>query len=117
MPLLFSYGTLQEPRVQLATFGRLLEGRPDALAGHELAQVPIPDPAEAEWAGRTHYDTIRSSEDESSRVAGTVFELTGEELAASDEYEAGADYGRKAMTLVSGTEAWVYAHRGDGGRS
>ena len=117
MPLLFSYGTLQEPRVQLATFGRLLDGRPDQLAGFELAQVPIPDPAEAEWAGRTHYDTIRFNGDEGSRIAGTVFELTDEELAASDEYEAGADYGRTAMTLTSGTLAWVYAHRGDGGRS
>ena len=31
MPLLFSYGTLQQAEVQLATFGRLLQGAPDAL--------------------------------------------------------------------------------------
>jgi hypothetical protein len=114
MPLLFSYGTLQEERVQLATFGRLLEGRPDVLAAHELAQVPIPDPAEAEWAGRTHYDTVRFNGKAASRIPGTVFDLTDEELAASDEYEAGAGYGRTIMTLVSGTEAWVYAHEEEG---
>ena len=31
---LFSYGTLQQDEVQLATFGRLLEGRKDALPGY-----------------------------------------------------------------------------------
>jgi hypothetical protein len=29
MPLLFSYGTLQQENVQLATFGRLLYGQKD----------------------------------------------------------------------------------------
>ena len=33
MPLLFSYGTLQQQNVQLATFGRLLKGSPDSLVG------------------------------------------------------------------------------------
>ena len=36
MPLVFSYGTLQEERVQLSTFGRLLQGYSDALIGFEL---------------------------------------------------------------------------------
>ena len=31
MPRLFSYGSLRESRVQLATFGRLLSGQPDEL--------------------------------------------------------------------------------------
>ena len=35
MPLLFSYGTLQQPAVQLSTFGRLLQGTPDELLGFE----------------------------------------------------------------------------------
>jgi hypothetical protein len=30
---LFSYGTLRQEEVQLATFGRRLAGRPDALVG------------------------------------------------------------------------------------
>jgi hypothetical protein len=33
MPLLFSYGTLQQEGVQRATFGRLLKGSADALVG------------------------------------------------------------------------------------
>ncbi|TWF46555.1 hypothetical protein [Neorhizobium alkalisoli] len=31
--LLFSYGTLQYPEVQKASFGRLLEGTDDAILG------------------------------------------------------------------------------------
>ncbi len=34
MPLLFSYGTLQNKRVQIANFGRELTGREDALPGY-----------------------------------------------------------------------------------
>jgi len=33
MPLLFSYGTLQDEPVQRATFGRKLEGSADGLSG------------------------------------------------------------------------------------
>lgn len=32
--LLFSYGTLQDPAVQMANFGRLLEGTADQLVGY-----------------------------------------------------------------------------------
>jgi hypothetical protein len=35
MPLLFSYGTLQEEKVQLSTFGRRLGGQRDELLGFE----------------------------------------------------------------------------------
>ena len=41
---LFSYGTLQMPEVQRANYGRLLEGRPDVLAGYALRPLPITDP-------------------------------------------------------------------------
>ena len=33
MERLFSYGTLQLPEVQTATFGRLLQGQADSLVG------------------------------------------------------------------------------------
>ncbi|MGW1937929.1 hypothetical protein [Streptomyces goshikiensis] len=42
--LLFSYGTLQLEQVQLARFGRLLEGAPDALPGYTTSVVRIADP-------------------------------------------------------------------------
>ena len=43
MPLLFSYGTLQHPDVQHATFGRALHGHADALPGYAPALVRITD--------------------------------------------------------------------------
>ena len=42
---LFSYGTLQRPRVHRASFGRTLTGRPDTLPGHRLDWVTITDSA------------------------------------------------------------------------
>ena len=44
MPLLFSYGTLQQEAVQLSTFGRLLHGHPDQLVGFEQSLLKIDDP-------------------------------------------------------------------------
>ena len=50
MPLLFSYGTLQEEDVQRSTFGRLLHGTRDELPGFEqslarIEDLSIPGPA------------------------------------------------------------------------
>ena len=42
--LLFSYGTLQDKDVQIASFGRELTGREDALPGYVRRIVPIVDP-------------------------------------------------------------------------
>jgi hypothetical protein len=39
--------------------------------------------------------------------AGTVFEITAQELVAADEYEV-ADYKRVRVVLKSGASAWVY---------
>ena len=44
MPLLFSYGTLQHPELQLTTFGRMLDGQTDALPRFELSRVEVTDP-------------------------------------------------------------------------
>ena len=44
MPLMFSYGTLQQDNVQLSTFGRLLQGQRDELLGFEQSLVRIEDP-------------------------------------------------------------------------
>ena len=45
MPLLFSYGTLQQQSVQQSTFGRLLTGRSDALVGYNQSLLRIEDAA------------------------------------------------------------------------
>jgi len=108
MPLLFSYGTLQQPAVQLSTFGRLLEGRPDELVGFEQSVLRIEDPAFVASSGKADHAIVKWSGRPESRVAGTVFELTDAELASADEYEP-AGYTRVSATLASGKQAWVYA--------
>ena len=108
MPLLFSYGTLQEAQVQLSTFGRRLQGQRDELVGFEPSLVTIDDPQVAAAAGRTHHANVAFNGRRESRVSGTVFEITDAELAAADRYEQLAGYKRVLETLASGKQAWVY---------
>ena len=108
MPLLFSYGTLQEADVQLSTFGRLLQGHRDELVGFEPSLAKIEDP-QVVASGKTHHANVTFNGRDDSRVSGTVFEITEVELAAADEYEKLAAYQRVAVILASGREAWVYA--------
>lgn len=105
--LLFSYGTLRDPAVQKANFGRLLEGEDDALPGWETALVEITDPRVLAESGLTHHPIVRRSSDPGSAVSGTVFRITAEELAAADDYEV-SDYARMRARLASGRLAWVY---------
>lgn len=108
MPLLFSYGTLQQEDVQLATFGRRLPGQQDQLPGFEPSRVVIADGPMID--GETHHQNAVPSSRHESHVAGTLFEVTDDELAAADEYERPAAYARIAVTLASGKSAWVYVH-------
>jgi gamma-glutamylcyclotransferase (GGCT)/AIG2-like uncharacterized protein YtfP len=114
MPLLFSYGTLQQKAVQLETFGRSLEGRPDVLYGFAPALVPIADPRLAAKSGGSHYANAAYTGRGDDQVRGTVLEVTEAELAAADQYEAPANYERVRVTLASGAAAWVYVHAGGG---
>jgi hypothetical protein len=108
MPLLFSYGTLQQEDVQLSTFGRLLHGQPDELPGFEPSLVKIEDPQVVAAIGRTHHANVVFNGNNDSRVGGTVYEITDEELAAADSYEQPAAYKRILARLASGKQAWVY---------
>ena len=87
MPLLFSYGTLQQSNVQLATFGRELPGTPDSLVGYEQSMVPINDPEVVRTSGKTHHPIVRYTGDATAKVPGTVFEITAQELECADRYE------------------------------
>jgi gamma-glutamylcyclotransferase (GGCT)/AIG2-like uncharacterized protein YtfP len=107
MPLLFSYGTLQQENVQLSTFGRLLHGHKDQLVGFEESFVKIEDPQVVATSGKTHHPIVKFNGRDDSRVNGTVFEITNEELANADRYEVAA-YKRVAARLASGKQAWVY---------
>jgi len=113
MPLLFSYGTLQEEQVQLSTFGRRLDGRRDELVGYEPSQVKIEDPDVAAATGRTHHANVRLSGDEQSRVPGMAFEITDAELASVDRYELAFRYKRISAAVASGRQVWIYVHAPD----
>jgi gamma-glutamylcyclotransferase (GGCT)/AIG2-like uncharacterized protein YtfP len=110
MPLLFSYGTLQERSVQLRTFGRILRGDKDDLVGFELSSVRIRNPSFVAASGREVHATVNFNGDSGSRVQGTAFEVTDHELTLCDDYERVADYRRLSGRLASGREAWLYAH-------
>jgi hypothetical protein len=108
MPLLFSYGTLQRPDVQLATFGRLLQGHADELVGFEQSLLKIEDPEFVAASGRSHHAIVKFTGDDASRIPGMVFDVSESELARADAYEPGG-YTRISARLGSGRDAWVYA--------
>jgi hypothetical protein len=114
MPLLFSYGTLQQPSVQMATFGRHLRGERDELVGFEQSVFTVADPEFVATSGKADHAIVRFNGRADSRVVGTAFEVTEAELIQSDEYEP-AGYVRTPATLASGRQAWVYAATGVGG--
>ncbi|WP_283135220.1 gamma-glutamylcyclotransferase family protein [Rhizohabitans arisaemae] len=104
---LFSYGTLQDPAVQQANFGRLLHGRPDALPGYRSTLVEIVDPEVLAVSGLAHHPIVHATGDPADTVTGTVFDISAAELAAADAYEVD-DYTRVQVRLASGLDAWVY---------
>jgi hypothetical protein len=103
IPVLFSYGTLQEDRVQLSTFGRLLRGQRDELPGFEPSLVR--NPAIVRATGKTHHANAMYTGHQKSSVRGTLFEISDGELAAGDEYERAAGYKRIQITPASAREA------------
>jgi hypothetical protein len=107
VPKLFSYGTLQQEDVQLATFGRRLTGVSDALLGYRRSMVAIDDPEVVRTSGKTHHPIVALSGHGEDRVAGMVFDISHAELAHADAYEVAA-YVRVKAPLASGLEAWVY---------
>jgi hypothetical protein len=109
--LLFSYGTLQLPEVQRATFGRELPGHRDAIVGFELHYVTITDPHVVATSGSDRHPILRPTDRVDAHVDGMVFTITEDELAAADEYEVD-DYRRIAVPLRSGATAWVYVFAG-----
>jgi gamma-glutamylcyclotransferase (GGCT)/AIG2-like uncharacterized protein YtfP len=101
MVLLFSYGTLRDKQVQIATFGRELKGRRDALPGYRRHAVVVRGQRYANLRPGTLNDSL----------SGIAFEITERELAAADTYEETAGYGRISVKLRSGDQAWVYVKR------
>ncbi len=100
MARLFSYGSLQQPAVQLQVLGRSPTGAADEIVGFERSLIR---------RGAKELSNVIRTGRADSRVAGTVFEISDEELAVVDAYEARDSYVRTAAALASGGEAWMYA--------
>jgi hypothetical protein len=105
--LLFSYGTLQLEAVQMATFGRRLDGTSDALPRFELVSLTIDDPKVVAISGKAQHTMARFTGRVGDVVSGVVFALTPDEIQSSDTYEVAA-LKRVAVVLQSGARAWVY---------
>jgi hypothetical protein len=105
--LLFSYGTLRDPRTQLAVFGRVVALSADELIGFAPHVVEVRDEAFAAANGAIQTIVERTDRD-GDRTPGAVLELTDAELAMADAYEP-AGYERIDAPLASGRRAWVYA--------
>ena len=110
---LFAYGTLRHPRVQRATFGRLLDGRADTLAGYRLAPLAIHDSAVVELSGLAVHSAAQPTGDPNDRISGTLLLVTRAELEAADRYEV-TEMVRIEVRLQSGETAWVYVRADPG---
>ena len=107
MPLLFSYGALQQEGVQLETFGRRLVGGADALVGYRQSLAKIEDQEVIRKSGKTEHPIVARTGLDEDRVPGMAFEVSEAELAEADAYEVDA-YQRVLAPLASGLTAWVY---------
>ena len=107
---LFSYGTLQLEQVQLETFGRILEGEPDALPGYQLVMITITDEDFVIKSGTANHRTIQFTGNSADVVEGMVFKVTSKELEDADSYEP-EGYERVKVQLRSGCTAWVFVHK------
>lgn len=105
--LLFSYGTLQNPDVQLDTFGRLVAVEDDALPGYTVDYAEIEDPRVVDLSGLSVHPVVRPTGNALDKVTGKVLRVTEDELDAADEYEV-ALYRRVRVQLQSRRAAWVY---------
>ena len=104
---LFSYGTLQQREVQLATYGRELEGSSDVLLGYRLEPLVITDANVVRISGKAVHMIARATGDAADRIEGTLFEISTAELAATDSYEVDV-YERVDALLESGRSAFIY---------
>lgn len=112
---LFSYGTLQDPKVQIATYDRLVDCETDALTGYILVDLLIEDARVISLSGKDVHPIARATADPAHRIEGTVLFLTTAELVRSDDYEVEA-YERTQVTLESGRRAFIYVEAGKSAR-
>jgi gamma-glutamylcyclotransferase (GGCT)/AIG2-like uncharacterized protein YtfP len=110
MENLFSYGTLQQEKVQLDTFGRLLEGKKATLQQYKLSEVKIKNQKVIELSGKEFHPILVFTDDIKDEVEGMVFRINSLELSMADEYEVD-DYIRVEAELKSGEKTWLYVSK------
>jgi gamma-glutamylcyclotransferase (GGCT)/AIG2-like uncharacterized protein YtfP len=108
MELLFSYGTLQQKNVQIANFGRELNGTKDLLPRYVLGEILITDERVLRESGKSIHQILEFTNNINDEVPGSVFEVTVDELKQADDYEVD-DYKRVSAQLKSGITCWIYA--------
>ena len=108
--LLFSYGTLQQDNVQMATYGRYLNGHLDSLSGYRLDKIKIEDKAVILTSGKNYHPIAVKTELANDCIEGTIFELSETELQQTDHYEVD-EYQRVLETFASFKQAWVYVNK------
>lgn len=104
---LFSYGTLRQPEVQRAIFGREVAGRVDVLEGFAVRALTVTDPEVVALSGKSEHQVLRRTGDPADRIEGVIFDITEAELAAADAYEV-EDYARVSTRSRGGVETFVY---------
>ena len=112
MELLFSYGTLQHPKVQLENYGRRLEGTAEEVNGYRLQQLQITDAAVLAKSQQNVHPIAVKSKDNNARISGMCFKITAAELAATDHYEV-QEYIRVQEYTLSGKKVWIYVANSD----
>lgn len=108
---LFSYGTLRDPAVQDALFGRRVAEDADALIGYRLDWIDITDDTVVGLSGSNRHVILHRTGDVSDRIEGAALDLSEAELAVADDYETDA-YVRIEVALESGIAAFVYVDPG-----
>ena len=108
---LFCYGTLRQPEVQVALFGRTVPTVEDSLPGYRLEWLQITDPEVVLTSGSDLHPILRRGA-ASDSVDGVRLELSDAELLRADRYEVD-DYVRRTAMLASGAWAWVYVAADD----
>ncbi|MDT0605857.1 gamma-glutamylcyclotransferase family protein [Croceitalea rosinachiae] len=94
---LFSYGSLQEEKVQLSVLERKLKGKFDTLIGYKKFEKKL----------MNKYPIIEKTNNSKDKVKGILYQVSNLDIYKIDLYESLA-YSRTSVTLKSGTKAWVY---------
>ena len=89
----------------------MLSGEEDVLPGYRAEPTVVDDPDVLRLSGLSQHPIARYSGVASDRIAGIVYQLTGDELAVTDAYEV-EPYVRTEVILESGRKAFAYVLSG-----